>query len=112
MNEVIPTDITANKQTSVLTIAWNDGQTCTVPFNLLRAACPCASCRGGHEFMSAEPDPEVYAKKLADSPATRLRRVEAVGSYALMFEWEDGHSYGIYNWHYLRALCEGNNSRQ
>ena len=19
--------------------------------------------------------------------------------------WEDGHDYGIYNWHYLRALC-------
>ncbi len=112
MSGEIPTDITANKLTGELSITWNDGQTCIYPFALLRAACPCASCRGGHEYMSAEPDPEVYAKKLEESPATRLRRVEAVGSYALMFEWEDGHSYGIYNWHYLRALCEGQNSRQ
>jgi DUF971 family protein len=23
----------------------------------------------------------------------------------LTIVWEDGHDYGIYNWHYLRALC-------
>jgi DUF971 family protein len=29
----------------------------------------------------------------------------ATGSYALTIVWEDGHDYGIFNWHYLRALC-------
>ena len=23
----------------------------------------------------------------------------------LAIVWEDGHDYGIFNWHYLRALC-------
>jgi len=40
-----------------------------------------------------------------ESPATRLSNVVATGSYALTLVWEDGHDYGIYNWHYLRALC-------
>ncbi len=55
--------------------------------------------------MSPEPDPEVFDLPLEDSPATRLHNVEAVGSYAISIEWEDGHHFGIYNWHYLRALC-------
>ena len=38
-------------------------------------------------------------------PATRLNNLKAVGSYALTIVWEDGHDLGIYNWHYLRALC-------
>jgi DUF971 family protein len=42
--------------------------------------------------------------ELSDSPETRLRKVEVVGAYAITIEWEDGHHFGIYNWHYLRAL--------
>ncbi len=103
--EVLPTHITADRTRSELTITWNDGNSCVYPFNLLRAACPCASCRGGHENMRAEPDPEVFQAHLPDSPATRLRKIEAVGSYAINIEWEDGHHFGIYNWNYLRALC-------
>jgi len=40
-----------------------------------------------------------------DSPQTRLRQVEAVGTYGITIQWEDGHHFGIYNWEYLRALC-------
>ena len=47
---------------------------------LLRAACPCASCRGGHENMKSEPDADVFDQKLGDSPATRIDNVVAVGS--------------------------------
>lgn len=103
---VSPTNITANRQTGEMSITWSDGAECAYPFQLLRAACPCASCRGGHENMRSEPDPAVFEANLPDSPATRVRKVEAVGSYAMMIEWEDGHHYGIYNWHYLRALCK------
>jgi len=55
--------------------------------------------------MGSEPDPAVFARPEVDSPATRLRGVEGVGTYALTIEWEDGHHYGIYNWNYLRAFC-------
>lgn len=104
MNEK-PTGITANKSKQEFTITWDDGHVSVYPFKLLRAACPCASCRGGHENMRSEPDAAVFEANLPDSPATRLADVKAVGSYALTIVWEDGHDYGIYNWHYLRALC-------
>lgn len=100
-----PTGITANKTKRELTITWNDGHTSVYPFDLLRAACPCASCRGGHENMKPEPDPNVFFLKMVESPSTRLSNVVATGSYAITLVWEDGHDYGIYNWHYLRALC-------
>jgi DUF971 family protein len=103
--EALPTGITANRQVRQLLVTWNDGHQSSYPFALLRAACPCASCRGGHEHMSAEPGPEVFDYIDEVSPATSLRSIESVGSYALTIEWEDGHNYGIYNWHYLRALC-------
>jgi DUF971 family protein len=100
-----PTGITADKKSRAVTVAWNDGHASVYPFGLLRLACPCASCRGGHENMKSEPDADVFQRELADSPATRLSNVVAVGSYAVTFVWEDGHDYGIYNWHYLRTLC-------
>jgi len=100
-----PTGVTVNKKTREFTIKWPDGHTSVYPFGLLRAACPCASCRGGHENMNREPDPNVFRVYLEDSPATRISNVIPVGSYALTIVWEDGHDYGIFNWFYLRALC-------
>lgn len=100
-----PTGITANRETREMTITWEDGHTSVYPFGLLRAACPCASCRGGHEYMSPEPDEAVFTTQLKDSPSTRMNKVEAVGTYAIVIEWADGHHFGIYNWHYLRKLC-------
>ncbi len=104
MNER-PTGITANRQALEMVITWSDGHTSMYPFSLLRAACPCAQCRGGHENMKSDPDPEVFLVTLEDSPATRLTNVVATGSYGITLVWEDFHDYGIYNWHYLRALC-------
>jgi DUF971 family protein len=105
MYKATPTGITANRQTGELTISWSDGHTSVYSFSLLRFACPCAECRGGHEHMRSEPDPEVFFRPNEASPATQIRSVEAVGAYAITIQWEDGHHFGIYNWHYLRALC-------
>jgi DUF971 family protein len=103
--EIFPTQITARKQAGELIVGWNDGHESRYPLALLRYACPCAMCRGGHENMRSDPDPEVFTRELEDTPATRLKNLEAVGSYAVTMEWEDGHNFGIYNWRYLRALC-------
>lgn len=105
MNTHKPTGITANRQTRELTIVWNDSHVSNYSFSLLRNACPCAECRGGHEKMGSEPDPGVFSLPDMDTPSTRMRNLEAVGTYALTIEWEDGHHYGIYTWDYLRALC-------
>jgi DUF971 family protein len=29
-----------------------------------------------------------------------------VGRYAIQFNWQDGHSGGIYSWEYLRRVCQ------
>jgi DUF971 family protein len=100
-----PTGITANRQTRQLTIGWEDGHESVYSFTLVRAACPCAECRGGHEHMGGLPDPGAFDLEDMETPATRLRNLEAVGTYALTFEWEDGHHFGIYNWNYLRSIC-------
>lgn len=57
--------------------------------------------------MRPDPDEDVFHthSQLPDSPQIRLNRVEAAGSYAIIIEWEDGHTFGIYNWDYLRKLC-------
>lgn len=103
--ETVPLEISANRGSRELTIRWDDGHLSVYPFQLLRAACPCASCRGGHEFMRAEPDEAAFTAELGDIPATRLRGINGVGSYAISIDWEDGHNYGIFTWRFLRALC-------
>ena len=105
MSAVRPTGITADRQSRRLTIDWSDGQTCVYSFSLLRYACPCAECRGGHENMGGDPNPEIFTRPEEDTPATRMKNLEAVGAYALTIEWEDGHHFGIYNWRFLRLLC-------
>ncbi|MCC6146567.1 MAG: DUF971 domain-containing protein [Anaerolineaceae bacterium] len=99
------TSITVDRRQGKVTILWADGHSSVYPFSLIRAACPCASCRGGHENMNNEPDRDVFNMILADSPATRIESVRNVGSYAISFHWKDNHDFGIYTWHYLRLLC-------
>lgn len=105
MSEPHPTGITANREKARLIIDWDDGRSCAYPFDLLRNACPCAQCRGGHEHMKPEPDDDVFSIPLVDAQISRLTNVEAVGNYAISITWGDGHSAGIYNWHYLYSLC-------
>jgi len=105
MDALKPVGITADRQKRIMTVNWNDGHTSEIPFTLLRNACPCAECRGGHENMGADPEPELFTAPDEDTLATRLENVEAVGTYGITPVWEDGHHYGIYSWNFLRKLC-------
>jgi Uncharacterized protein conserved in bacteria len=35
----------------------------------------------------------------------RLQSVEPIGNYALQLNWADGHTYGIWTYDRLRAIC-------
>jgi DUF971 family protein len=105
MDQIRPKAITADRKSRTLSVTWSDGHESVYSFTLLRYACPCAECKGGHENMGTAPEPEVYEMPEEDTPATRLTNIEAVGSYALTPQWEDGHSFGIYTWSYLRSIC-------
>jgi DUF971 family protein len=103
-SNIRPTNIDVDRQVGEVRIDWNDGRACTYPIDNLREACPCAECRGGHDYMGRAYDPEHI---LAVTPAQSytLDKVELVGNYALQFFWSDGHNAGIYTWEYLHRLC-------
>ncbi len=105
MSEARPTGVTADRNRRVLVIRWNDGADCEYPFAGLRAICPCVSCKGGHAHMGGPPDKELFRQ--AQNDELNLDSVEAVGSYALQFFWNDNHNTGIYTWGYLRLACDG-----
>jgi DUF971 family protein len=105
-SNVTPTNINADRATAQFNIDWSDGVSHAISFGLLRNACPCAQCRGGHENMSPEPAEDVFTIPLLDANITKLVNIEAIGNYAITPIWGDGHSHGIYNWHYLYTLGE------
>jgi DUF971 family protein len=98
-----PAGVIADRSQRTLTITWEDGHESRYSFAGLRAVCPCAECKGGHENMGGPPDPIA----VRDAPRNDLNLVQIVpvGSYALQFIWDDGHGAGLYGWEYLRLAC-------
>ena len=91
--DVIDIDIV---RTERVTITFDDGTEATYPVALLRAACPCATCRGMRERGDdAWPRP--------GQPAViEVKHAELAGAWGLSIDWSDGHSTGIYAWAVLR----------
>ena len=88
----VPLEITRAHQRDVK-IRWSDGHEAVYPALYLRQACCCAVCLERPAGQGAV-DPEVHP--LA---------IRAAGTYAIEFDWSDGHATGIYPYKYLRALC-------
>ena len=90
-------------------IDWKDGHSSHWTFAWLRDACPCATCIEGREAsgrLPGQPKPTpANALPMFKAPA-RPNKVQAVGRYAVSFDWNDGHTSGIYSWHYLRSVCQ------
>lgn len=103
-DKIRPTGVTADRSKRQVTITWSDGTSCDYSFAGLRAVCPCAECRGGHENMGRPADKHLL--RLAKDDKLTLESADAVGSYALQFTWSDGHSAGIYTWDYLYEACQ------
>lgn len=104
MNKVFtPVDIALDRPAHALKLIWEDRHQSNFPLDALREACPCAVCRGGHEFMGAEHDPNLI--ELVPVQKYDAKQIQLVGSYALQITWSDNHSAGIYTWEYLRRIC-------
>ena len=71
-----PISITANRQKKELTVIWDDGHESVYSFELLRAGCPCAECRGGHENMGSEPPPEAFETHIDDEKKITLVNID------------------------------------
>lgn len=92
-----------------LEIDWVDGHRSAWPFAWLRDACPCATCveeRKNEGRKIGQPRPKSADLLPMYKPAAKPASAHAVGRYALQFDWQDGHSAGIYSWEYLRRNCQ------
>ena len=84
-----------------LEITWEDGTQTVLPIGVLRAKCPCATCR---ESRSKPVKRLNILVGNFDQPLYILG-AEMVGNYALRIDWSDKHSSGIYSFTYLRELA-------
>ncbi len=92
-----------------LEIDWQDGHRSAWSFAWLREACPCATCveqRAQEGRKPGQPKAKAAAVLPMYTPPARPASAHAVGRYALQFNWQDGHSGGIYSWEYLRRSCQ------
>jgi DUF971 family protein len=89
------------KRDEQLEITWSDGRRSVYPIRLLRARCPCATCRQLRETM--QKNRLAVLPPGAGGPVV-AETAEMVGNYALRIIWSDGHDAGIYSYDYLRDL--------
>ncbi|MDP3276530.1 MAG: DUF971 domain-containing protein [Deltaproteobacteria bacterium] len=89
----VPVEVRAPIGADQTAIVWSDGTTSEIPNELMRGYCPCAGCQGhsGQVRFRAGGNPTI------DS-------IAEVGSYALSFQWGDGHDSGIYTFDFLKRL--------
>ncbi len=99
-----PTKILVDVETKQIQINWADGHASIYDMTYLRRACPCVQCQPWKEGMGEVGKPSEEALSATgelESPSD----VSPVGGYAVQFNWRDGHSFGIYDFGYLRDLC-------
>jgi DUF971 family protein len=90
-----PTEITLHSESRVLEIAFSDGRTFRLPYELLRVYSPSAEVRGHG------PGQEVLQVGKRD---VTIVSADPVGHYGLQPTFSDGHSTGIYSWDLLYEL--------
>ena len=92
-----------------LEIDWQDGHKSAWTFAWLRDTCPCATCNEEREKEGRKPgQPKRKPAAVLPMyvPPPKPASAHAVGRYALQFNWQDGHTAGIYSWEYLRRVCQ------
>jgi DUF971 family protein len=90
-------------------IDWVDGHKSSWSFAWLREACPCATCveeRKADGRKPGQPKSKPAALLPMYTPPAKPASALPVGRYAIQFNWQDGHSGGIYSFDYLRRVCQ------
>jgi len=83
-----------------LALSFSDDSEAYLALPMLRRACPCANCQGEPDAMG-----RVLRPRVEHGPgAFELVKFQTVGGYAIQLFWGDGHSTGIYSYHYLQSL--------
>ncbi|MGE0332299.1 MAG: gamma-butyrobetaine hydroxylase-like domain-containing protein [Ramlibacter sp.] len=90
-----PVSLTVHNQSRVLEVAFSDGASFRIPFELMRVYSPSAEVQGhgpGQEVLQT-------GKRDVD-----LVGLEPVGNYAVQPSFSDGHDSGLFSWAYLYEL--------
>jgi DUF971 family protein len=90
-----PTAVTVHQASRVLEVAFDDGASFRIPFELMRVYSPSAEVQGHG------PGQEVLQTGKRDVGIVNLT---SVGHYAVQPVFSDGHESGIFSWAYLYHL--------
>jgi len=90
-----PLEIRLAKDRRTLHVSFDDGQTFSLPAELLRVASPSAEVQGHSEAQR---------KTVGGKRNVTILSVDAIGNYAVRLGFDDMHSTGIYSWAFLRDL--------
>ncbi|MBI4718121.1 MAG: DUF971 domain-containing protein [Planctomycetes bacterium] len=99
-DSVTPADLKVKLSEQRLYIDWKDGARSEFALAELRRVCPCATCRTERESQGANP----LRILRADPTGVRVVSAQLVGTYAIQFQWSDGHNTGIFDFRFLRHL--------
>ncbi len=94
-NTPIPTEIKLNKAARMLELTFDDGQKFEISCELLRVNSPSAEVQG---HGPGEGVLQVGKENVG------IEGIEAVGSYAVLLRFDDGHDTGIFAWDTLYNL--------
>ena len=90
-----PVALTVHQQSRALEIAFDDGRSFRIPFELMRVYSPSAEVQGhgpGQETLQTGKRNVV------------IDAIEPVGHYAVKPAFSDGHDTGLFTWDYLYRL--------
>jgi DUF971 family protein len=90
-----PIALTVHQQSRALEIAFDDGRSFRIPFELMRVYSPSAEVQGhgpGQETLQTGKRDVV------------IDAIEPVGHYAVKPTFSDGHDTGLFTWDYLYRL--------
>jgi DUF971 family protein len=95
MTEIWPNELKVSPDRRVLTIVFDNGESFSLPAEMLRVLSPSAEVQGHGPGQKIT----VPGKR-----HVQIAQMVATGNYAVRIAFDDGHDTGIFTWKYLREL--------
>ena len=90
-----PIELRLASAKDALTIAFDTGESFTLPVEYLRVESPSAEVQGHTAAQK---------KTIPGKRHVKIVSLEPVGNYAVRIGFDDGHDSGLYSWDYLHKL--------
>ena len=98
-------DTSGKERGRALEIQWSTGEEISYRSDLLRRYCPCADCLI-EQKKPKQPRSRLNVVTASEEDAIDIKKVTAIGNYALGILWGDGHNAGIYTYSRLKELAD------